>query len=97
MSNIPTPRSDACLTFWDYKNLCEQLEQEAIELKAWKEAAMSVSPPLQEIARELGLPLGQSIHDRILPAIQRLKAEIDHLKFKINDLTNYTSHTNYKL
>lgn len=83
MSDIPTPRADACLTFWDYKNLCEQLEQEGIELKAWKESALATSLPLQEIARELGLPLGLSIHDRILPAIQKLKAQLDEANQKL--------------
>ena len=61
-------------------DFARELEREVIELKAWKESALSVDPPLQEIARELGLPLGLSIHDRILPAIQRLKAKNDLLE-----------------
>lgn len=139
MSDTPTPRADACLTFWDYKNLCEQLEQELTlirstlqsgldrdaddtttphlavvaaiaiagltdqknKLKAWKESMLSVPPPLQEIARELRLPLGQSIHDRILPAIQKLKAENDGLlerieayADKINEIPSHNTSDN---
>ena len=70
----------------------EDVERESSELKAWKESMLSVLPPLQEIARELGLPLGQSIHDRILPAIQRLKAEIDHLKLLFKKHADHTTN-----
>lgn len=51
-------------------------EKERDELAQWKESAMSVSPPLQEIARELGVGLGQSIHDKILPGIRELKRRL---------------------
>ena len=47
------------------------------ELDGWKEAAISVMPPMQEIGKALGLTLGQSIHDKILPGIQRLTTERD--------------------
>lgn len=48
-------------------------DKELAELKAWKESAMSVMPPMQEIGKALGVRLGESIHDKILPGIERLK------------------------
>jgi hypothetical protein len=42
----------------------------------WKQSAISVMPPLQEIGRELDLNLGESIHDKILPSIQKLKQQL---------------------
>lgn len=36
---------------------------------------------------------GQDFVNAQAREIEGLKAEIDHLKFKINDLTNYTSYT----
>ncbi len=45
------------------------------DLEAWKKSALSVSPPLQEIGRELGLTIGESVHDKILPAIKLLKSQ----------------------
>lgn len=67
---------DAAPTAYVLESDYRQLERELAEAKAWKESAMRVLPPLQEIAKELNLPLGLSIHDRILPAIQKLRAEL---------------------
>jgi hypothetical protein len=49
------------------------------ELRAWKESALAVEREwdCQEIARELRIPLGQSIRKGILPAIRELKIERD--------------------
>ena len=46
--------------------------REAI-LQEWKNSAIEVTPLLQEIANELGIPLGESIHDKILPGIRLLQ------------------------
>jgi len=53
---------------------CEVLQRELEELRKWKESALSVTPPLQDIGRALGLTLGASIHDKILSGIQALQA-----------------------
>lgn len=55
------------------------LKEENQRLRAWKESAMSVTPPLQEIAKELDVKLGESIHDKILPGIMKLKQQIEYL------------------
>ena len=36
---------------------------------------IDVFPPMQEIGNELGLLVGESIHDKIIPGILKLKAE----------------------
>ena len=52
-----------------------RLERERDALARWKTEMLSVQPPLQEIGVALGLPLGASINDKILPALQALQAE----------------------
>lgn len=49
------------------------------QLRQWKREAIEVMPDLQAIGKALDIPLGQSVHDKILPKIEQLKAAIDHL------------------
>lgn len=51
-------------------------EKRAKDAEAWKESMLNVMPPMQEIGNELGVLLGDSIHDKILPGIQALKAQL---------------------
>lgn len=53
-----------------YKNQCIQRKR----LEDWKESAMKVWPDMQAIGKELGVSLGDTVHDKILPEIKRLKA-----------------------
>ena len=62
-------------------------ERELSQLREWKESAIAVTPPLQEIGRELGLGLGQTIHDNILPGIVRLRAELSEARKIISEST----------
>lgn len=80
--STPTPETDAYWDSWDRcvdsdekdKAFAQRLEQERDALARWKAEALSVMPPLQEIGAALGLTLGDSIHDKILPGIQALQA-----------------------
>ena len=61
----------------EWEDRCRTLRMEIARVKAerdelqyWKESAISVSPPMQEIGREIGCVMGDSVHDRILPWIQ---------------------------
>jgi len=51
-------------------------ETELEQLRLWKESAMKVMPDMQAIGKELKIKLGESIHDKILPEIIRLKGLI---------------------
>jgi|GEM_PF-5194264 len=42
------------------------------ELRAWKESAMAVMPDYQRIGKLIGVPLGQSVHDKIIPFLEKL-------------------------
>lgn len=53
------------------------LQDELEELRQWKRQAIEVMPPYQEIGKLIGVKLGESIHDKILPAIERLTLERD--------------------
>lgn len=57
-----------------------ELQAENAELKAWKESAIAIMSPMQEIGNELGIMLGESIHDKILPAIQVMKIRESKLR-----------------
>jgi hypothetical protein len=56
------------------------VKEELAEAKAWKESMMRCMPPMQEIGSLLGVPLGIPIHDKILPGIRDLKAEVEMLR-----------------
>lgn len=58
-------------------SLLKQKEDEIMELKEWKKSAIKVMPPIQEIGKTIGVKLGESIHDKILPAIQELQSSVD--------------------
>lgn len=46
------------------------------ELQAWKAEALAVMPDFQAIGQALGVPLGEAVHDRILPGILALQAQL---------------------
>lgn len=58
------------------------LQKEVRELRAWKESAMRHTPDWQKIAELLKLPLGSSVSNQILPAIEELAA----LRKKVGEL-----------
>lgn len=47
-------------------------EKELRELRAWKQSAIAVMPDYQRIGKLLGVPLGESVHDKIVPALEAL-------------------------
>lgn len=49
-------------------------QQELDELRAWKKEALAVMPDFQAIGKELDIPIGQTVHDKILPWIADMKA-----------------------
>jgi hypothetical protein len=84
MNNRSTPETDASTTGGCYgipgntvtTEFARKLERERDELADWKRQSIEVSPPLHDIGRELGLTLGSSIHDKILPMIVELKRKL---------------------
>jgi len=69
------------VTASDAKQIEEErdaLKAENIKLAIWKEATMDVDKTWdpQAVAAELGIGLGQSIRENILPGIKKLKAEL---------------------
>lgn len=68
------------------RDTLEKQQAEIERLKAWKDEAIAAMPPMQEIAKALEIPLGQSIHDKILPGIERLEGDLaDALDCKRGD------------
>lgn len=47
------------------KRKCAECE----DLKRWKAEAISVMPDYQQIGRLLGMRIGESVHDKIIPGI----------------------------
>lgn len=60
----------------DKDNIIGERNKEIERLKAWKQSAISVMPDMQAIGKALNIPLGQSVHDKILPGIERLNGLI---------------------
>jgi hypothetical protein len=58
----------------------DEYQKEIQQLKHWKESAMSVWPDMQKIGDLIGVKLGGSVHDKIIPAIEKMQSEIQHLK-----------------
>jgi len=69
---------DAPVSGW--KRIARRLERERDELRRWKTEALTVMPPYQEIGQEIGVTLGSSIHDKILPELVRRREEIETLR-----------------
>jgi hypothetical protein len=60
----------------------------AAPLQAWKESAISVTPDMQAIGNAIGVRLGESIHDKILPAIESLKKQLEETQNAFNNNYN---------
>jgi hypothetical protein len=65
----------------------QHLQQQIDELRKWKAEAIAVMPDYQAIGKALGVPLGQSIHDKILPAIQEKDEELAALRERVAGLS----------
>jgi hypothetical protein len=62
------------------------------ELKEWKESALMVMPDYQAIGKALGLQLGESVHDKILPAIQKVQPLVGALE-RMVDMEDVSART----
>jgi hypothetical protein len=62
----------------------ERLRGENDQLQAWKKEAIAVMPDYQAIGKAIGVKLGESVHDKILPEINRLQAKAAHLEIGMN-------------
>lgn len=52
-------------------------QQEITTLQQWKKEALEVMPDFHAIGKALNIPLGETVHDKILPGIIALKEEIE--------------------
>lgn len=48
-------------------------QKELEQLQAWKESAMQVMPDYKAIAKLIGVKLGQSVHDKIVPYLEKMQ------------------------
>lgn len=58
---------------WEAHSRWQQGQEEIEELRRWKAEALKVMPDFQAIGNALGIPIGETIHDKILPGIEKLK------------------------
>lgn len=69
-------REDRMLAWleWLERRESKRRDQELEDLKSWKESALEIFNELnlQEIGKVMGVPLGESIADKILPFIKNL-------------------------
>lgn len=50
---------------------------ESEKLMRWKQEQLAVTPDWQEIGREMGLQIGESVHDKILPWMRDMKSQLE--------------------
>lgn len=58
-------------------------ERELEQLRAWKESASAVWPDMQKIGKLIGVQLGDSVHDKIIPWIEAAESREAKLKLVI--------------
>jgi hypothetical protein len=73
-------------------SVLNKLLPELERLKDWKESAISVMPDLQAIGKALNVPLGQSIHDKILPGIEALKRRVNDIESALGQLVHLKAY-----
>ncbi len=56
------------------------LMEKVAGLEQWKREAIAVMPDFQEIGKLLGVRIGESVHDKIVPGIRGIIAERDRLR-----------------
>jgi hypothetical protein len=49
------------------------LSEQYDKLRQWKKDALYVMPDFQELAKLMGVPVGESVHDKIIPYIKKLQ------------------------
>jgi hypothetical protein len=52
------------------------LRSQLSEAQAWKESMLAVTPDMQKIGKLLNVKLGESVHDKIIPGIEKLQQEV---------------------
>jgi hypothetical protein len=66
-------------------DLLAEKEKEIEALKDWKESQIATTPDYHKIGQLLGLKLGTSVSEQIIPGIEKLLAEIERLKGLVPD------------
>lgn len=65
--------------------IIDQQRKQIEELERWKKSALAVMPDFQEIGKLLDIPIGESVHDKIIPAIKSMQEEIENLKSNLSE------------
>lgn len=77
-----------------------ELEKEVEELREWKRQATEVMPDFQAIGKEMGIPLGKSISDKILPWITAKNMDSYSLRqevIRLKELIEYSMIKGYEI
>jgi len=46
------------------------------DLKKWKEEQLASTPDMQALAKVMKVPLGETVHDKIIPYIEKLQDQL---------------------
>lgn len=65
---------------WDgWQRVADYVNKQLKELEGWKESAIAVTPNWQDIGKEIGVRLGDSVHDKVLPALVKRREALEFL------------------
>lgn len=79
-AKLEAERDGALADYEVFHAKSRRLEQQLAQLQAWKESAMKVMPDFQKIGQLLGVGLGENVSENIIPKIEQLQEENEHLK-----------------
>ena len=71
---------------FDLEQANEKLTKENEELRYWKESMIKATPDWQEIGRVIGVRLGDSVSDKIIPTFQTLTTRVRELEGEVEKL-----------
>lgn len=78
--DYPITSEEEARTFvFDLVKRSLRAEHKANELLQWKHSALNVIPDMQKIGELIGVPLGESVSDKIIPWIEGAKKQMEHI------------------
>ena len=73
------------------------LSKKIENLQRWKTEATAVMPDFQEIGKIVGIKLGESVHDKIIPEIAKLKEEVNEYSRNLKNCNDHYSKRFHEL
>ena len=81
VAELEAEKYNAMAEWRECKKRALKREIRVAELEAWKKSAIAVTPDMQKIGKLIGVGLGESIHDKIVPWIEAALAVVEAARY----------------